>query len=113
MAMTLEELMASVGTEARDMVFHAPWEARAFAVALTLCRSGNYEWEEFRRLLIDEVSTAESASSPHDYYRQFLRALERLLGTKRIVSEQELTRRIQELGPSSAAAHPTPARRPG
>ncbi len=90
---TLEELMKRAA-----MVFHAPWEARTFAIALSLCQSGCYEWEEFRRLLIAEIA-ADSArpATDDEYYRQFLRALEKLLARARLVAAAEVTQRIRHL----------------
>ncbi len=96
---TLESLMAKAAIEPRDVVFHAPWEARAFAIALTLCQSGKYDWEEFRRRLMSEVS----ASSSDEYYRQFFRALERLLADKGIVDQADLVGRMRELAAQQAA----------
>ena len=97
-ARTLEELMKNAAIEPRDVVFHSPWEARTFAIALSLCQSGKYEWEEFRRLLIAEVSEGSDPRAPSDeYYRQFLRALEKLLSAKRMVVAEEMARRMQQL----------------
>jgi nitrile hydratase accessory protein len=106
-ATTLEELMRHAEVEPRDVVFQAPWEARAFAIALSLCESGNYRWDEFRRSLIAEIaSDADTHESSEEYYRQFLRALENLLASKRIVDHTELTRRMSEIAATAKAAKP-------
>ena len=73
-----------------DHVFSAPWEARAFAIALQLCESGHFTWDEFRDRLIAEVRAsdrirARDGTSDHgEYYDHFLHALERLLEEKGI-----------------------------
>ena len=73
-----------------DHVFSAPWEARAFAIALQLCESGRFTWDEFRDHLIAEVRAsdkirARDGTSDHgEYYDHFLHALERLLEEKGI-----------------------------
>jgi nitrile hydratase accessory protein len=73
-----------------DHVFSAPWEARAFAIALQLCESGHFTWDEFRDHLIAEVRAsdkirARDGTSDHgEYYDHFLHALERLLEEKSI-----------------------------
>jgi nitrile hydratase accessory protein len=73
-----------------DHVFSAPWEARAFALALQLSESGHFSWDEFRDRLIAEVRAsdrirARDGTSDHgEYYEHFLRALERILEEKRI-----------------------------
>jgi hypothetical protein len=38
--------------------FQAPWQARAFAVAVTMCQASYYTWDEFR------VSLPETRSTP-------------------------------------------------
>ncbi|MGA8641733.1 nitrile hydratase accessory protein [Candidatus Binatus sp.] len=71
-----------------DHVFSAPWEARAFAIALQLSKSGHFTWDEFRDHLIAEVRAsdrirARDGTSNHgQYYDHFLHALEKLLEEK-------------------------------
>jgi nitrile hydratase accessory protein len=73
-----------------DHVFSAPWEARAFALALKLSESGHFTWEEFREHLIAEVGASDrirardGTSDQGEYYEHFLRALEKLLDEKGI-----------------------------
>lgn len=74
-----------------DHVFSAPWEARAFAIALKLSEAGHFTWDEFRQRLIAEVGAsdkirARDGTSDHgEYYEHFLRALEKLLAEKHLV----------------------------
>ncbi len=71
-----------------DHVFSAPWEARAFAIALQLAESGYFTWDEFRDRLIGEVRAsdkirARDGTSAHgECYDHFLHALEKLLDEK-------------------------------
>ena len=73
-----------------DHVFSAPWEARAFALALKLSESGHFTWDEFRRRLMAEVGASDrirardGTSDQGEYYEHFLRALEKLLDEKGI-----------------------------
>jgi nitrile hydratase accessory protein len=75
-----------------EHVFSAPWEARAFAIALKLSESGLFTWDEFRDHLIAEVGAsdrirARDGTSDHGkYYEHFLRALEHLLAEKGIAT---------------------------
>ncbi len=76
-----------------ELVFEAPWQARAFGMAIDLHRRGLFEWEEFRTRLIDAVATEGGdggADASSLYYGQWLRALERLLLDKGILSEGDL-----------------------
>jgi nitrile hydratase accessory protein len=71
-----------------EHVFSAPWEARAFAIALQLSERGHFTWDEFRDRLIAEVGAsdrirARDGTSDHgEYYEHFLHALENLLEEK-------------------------------
>ena len=83
-----------------ELVFEAPWESRLFGLTLALAEAGRFEWEEFRRLLIDEIGAWESGR--HDpvewsYYRCWERAFERVLAAKGICSLPELESRLREL----------------
>jgi nitrile hydratase subunit beta len=75
-----------------ELVFHASWERKVFAMAVTLCEQGWFEWEEFRACLIAEIAMAEHAAGPQartavlpSYYESWLAALEKLLRAKEIV----------------------------
>jgi hypothetical protein len=49
-----------------ELVFAAPWESRAFGLAMALHNGGRFEWEGFRRQLIAAVARAERAAG-HDH----------------------------------------------
>jgi nitrile hydratase accessory protein len=66
-------------------VFHAPWEARAFAMALALHARGLFAWPEWTATLADEIKRAQASGDPdtgETYYRHWLAALERLAAAK-------------------------------
>jgi nitrile hydratase accessory protein len=80
-----------------EHVFSAPWEARAFALALKLSESGHFTWDEFRHHLMAEVGASDrirardGTSDQGEYYEHFLRALEKLLDEKGIAPSVILT----------------------
>lgn len=83
---------ASLPRSSGELVFHDPWERRAFAMAVSLCEQGLYRWDEFRDHLIAEIAageqTAGPGSCPEDlpsYYQSWLAALEKLLAKKGII----------------------------
>jgi len=90
-AAALNELIEAARLDP-EHVFSAPWEARAFAMALKLSESGLFTWDEFRDRLIAEVGAsdrirARDGTSDHrEYYEHFLRALEHLLAEKGIAT---------------------------
>ena len=58
-----------------ELVFDAPWQARAFALAVALVERLDLPWDAFRLRLIDEI--ARSADRP--YYESWAAALESLI----------------------------------
>jgi len=74
-----------------ELVFAAPWEGRAFGLAVLLSEKGAYEWDDFRTGLVDEISRGDEA-----YYESWLDALESLLLAREIVTREEVTKRAEE-----------------
>ena len=57
-------------------VFHTPWEAQAFAMAVTLHTRGIYTWREWASALAAELAAAAARGEPDDgthYYEQLAR----------------------------------------
>ena len=83
-----------------EIVFEAPWQSRAFGLAVGLSEKGLFHWDEFRDRLISEIGAARdddaSASSATAYYRCWLAALERLLRDKGSLSAIDLEARAGE-----------------
>jgi nitrile hydratase accessory protein len=76
-------------------VFRAPWEARAFAMALALYERGLFTWPEWAATLADEIKRAQASGDPDlgdTYYRHWLLALERLAGAKGAAEPAALAR---------------------
>ena len=83
-----------------ELVFEAPWESRLFGVTLALCQAGRFEWEEFRRLLIEEIAAWEAAALPPEtwsYYRCWQSAFERVLASKGLCAPPEVDERVRAL----------------
>lgn len=83
--------------------FDAPWQARAFAIAVALSADGAYEWDTFQDRLAAETERADGtavpadrAASEADYYRRWLAALERLLVSDGVLEPGALTERARE-----------------
>jgi nitrile hydratase accessory protein len=76
-------------------VFHEPWEAQAFAMALALHERGLFTWSEWAATLADEIKRAQAAGDPDNgetYYRHWLAALERLIAEKGVATSDTLHR---------------------
>ena len=81
--------LTSLPRSSGELVFHDPWERRVFAMAVSLCDQGYYQWDEFRDHLIAEIAAAEKAAGPNagptpppSYYESWLAAFEKLLAKK-------------------------------
>ena len=70
-------------------VFREPWEAQAFAMALSLHERGLFTWNEWAATLADEIKRAQASGDPdtgETYYRHWLATLERLVAAKGVAS---------------------------
>ena len=74
-----------------ELVFQAPWEGRAFGIAVALNEKGAYDWDAFRGRLVSEI-----ASGSPDYYQSWLNALESLLISTGLVTTQQVDGRASE-----------------
>lgn len=101
----LEELAESRGIAARTVNFAEPWQARAFALALALADRGAFAWNDFRDRLIAEIAVAEKVEEAGaGYYDCWLRALEAVLGSKRIAAAGEIDRAAAVIAANPPAA---------
>jgi nitrile hydratase accessory protein len=76
-------------------VFHEPWEAEAFALAVSLNERGLFTWKEWAATLGDEIKKAQATGDPdtgETYYRHWLATLERILAEKGVVERGILAR---------------------
>ena len=75
-----------------ELVFEAPWQSRAFGMAVALSEQGSYTWDDFRRHLVAEIGEEPD----REYYASWLEAFEHLLLETRTVGAEELERRTRE-----------------
>jgi nitrile hydratase accessory protein len=76
-------------------VFREPWEAQAFALAVSLHERGLFTWNEWAATLGDEIKRAQAAGDPDlgdTYYRHWLATLERIVAEKRLTDAPTLAR---------------------
>ena len=76
-------------------IFHAPWEAEAFALAVSLNEHGLFTWKEWATTLGDEIKKAQAVGDPDTgdtYYLHWLATLERILAEKGVVERGALAR---------------------
>ena len=76
-------------------VFAEPWEAQAFALAVSLSEQGYFTWSEWAATLADVLRSSGDSGEPDDgshYYHHWLSALERLVLEKGLVDPVALGR---------------------
>ena len=77
-------------------VFAEPWQAQAFALAVTLSEQGHFTWKEWAAALANELQAAARRGEPDDgsrYYEHWLAALETLVTAKGLADPTALRTR--------------------
>jgi nitrile hydratase accessory protein len=74
-----------------ELVFEAPWEGRAFGMAVALSERGACDWEQFRQRLIARI-----AEGDRRYYESWLAAFESLVVEQGLLDRRELEARAAE-----------------
>jgi nitrile hydratase accessory protein len=106
------DALPAIPRDAEGAVFRAPWEAQAFAMAVTLHERGHFTWKEWATRLADEIAAARARGEHDDgsrYYYHWLAALEKLVAEKRLIEADELATRKDEW---DRAARETPHGQP-
>jgi nitrile hydratase accessory protein len=79
--------------DADGPVFREPWEAQAFALAVSLHARGVFTWPEFAAALAAAIRRAQAAGDADlgdTYYAHWLAALESTVAAKAAASADEL-----------------------
>jgi nitrile hydratase accessory protein len=77
-------------------VFAEPWQAQAFALAVTLSDQGHFTWKEWAGELADTLRAAADRGEPDDgsrYYDYWLDTLERIVKAKGLADQATLVAR--------------------
>lgn len=96
----LERNLRAIGIprDGEEPVFAAPWQARTFALVVSLHRSGCFDWNEWVETLVAEIQASPERpdESPNDaYYRQWQAALETIVARKGLAAPAELQARTE------------------
>jgi nitrile hydratase accessory protein len=100
--MTDEQRLAELPRLPRDAggpVFAEPWQAQAFAMAVTLSERGHFTWKEWATALAAELKAAADRGEPDDgsrYYEHWLAALEQLATSRQLTSPAEIEQRTDD-----------------
>ena len=80
-------------------VFKEPWQAQAFAMAVTLSEAGLFSWQEWSSELSASIQSQQKKGDPDDgetYYLHWLETLEKMLSRKNLIEHADLLQRITE-----------------
>lgn len=58
------EGVAALPRKSGELIFQAPWEGEAFAMAVALCERDMYPWNEFQNHLITTIAVSEEQQLP-------------------------------------------------
>jgi nitrile hydratase accessory protein len=89
------QAVASIPRNDDGPVFREPWQAEAFALALSLHERGLFTWNEWAATLGDEIKKAQAAGDPdtgETYYHHWLNTLERIVAEKGVTDTRQLAR---------------------
>jgi nitrile hydratase alpha subunit/nitrile hydratase accessory protein len=85
--------------------FEAPWQARAFGVAVALTDE-TFPWRAFQRRLVEETDDGSGSGDPESrYYEQWLRSLERFVVEEVLLSAKPVANRTAEFEAGDRDAH--------
>ena len=93
--------MQSIPRNDEGPVFREPWEAEAFALALSLNERGLFTWKEWAATLGDEIKKAQAAGDPdtgETYYHHWLATLERIVAEKGVTDARHAGAHARRLG---------------
>ena len=92
-----------------ELIFEAPWESRAFGLAVALHDAGKMDFEIFRERLIAEIASDSrehwADAGEGGYYEHWLDALQDVLLDCGLVSAGELAERAAEIAHDWAHDH--------
>ncbi len=78
-----------------ELVFDAPWQSRAFGMAVGLSQAGLFPWDDFRAELARTIAE-QGQSGPDEYYLRWLDALEAVLAGRNVLDHGLLHQREDE-----------------
>jgi nitrile hydratase accessory protein len=89
------EALPGIPQDGEGPVFREPWEAHAFAMAVSLHERGLFTWPEWAAALGEEIKRAQARGDPdtgETYYHHWLNTLERVIAAKGVTDANTLAR---------------------
>ncbi len=99
------EAQIALPRENGELVFAAPWQARAFGLAVALNQQELYRWREFSAKLAATIAVADPNDDPSSYYTRWVASLEELLIAKGLLSRGQLDAKTAEYAANTDDEH--------
>lgn len=91
-----------------ELTFQAPWEKRAFGMAIALCQQERVLFDDLRWRVVAAITTWERANRGREetfrFYERWALALEKLLVDQGFLSKDEIERRVAEFERGSGSS---------
>lgn len=92
----LRNALPSLICDGDEPVFNEPWEARAFAMAVTLNEAGQFTWSEWAEVFGAQIAENTSNGDELSYYQVWMNSLEAIMLKNQIVANDDINKRKQE-----------------
>ena len=79
-----------------ELVFSAPWQGRAFGMALAVRAHHSFPWRGLQSLLEKRIAHAGSSDDGTRYYEHWMASLEDLLVQRGLIVRADLEQRTHE-----------------
>lgn len=80
----------AIPLDADGAVFNSPWEAKVFAMVVSLHQQGHFAWTEWAATISDEIERDKANDPETPYYELWLRAAERIIDAKGLCAEADM-----------------------
>lgn len=84
------QIVPAIPLDEEGAVFNSPWEAKVFAVIVSLHQQGHFEWSEWAETISDEIARDKGREPETPYYELWLRAAERIIEAKGLCGSGDL-----------------------
>ncbi|GAB3628360.1 transmembrane nitrile hydratase [Pandoraea terrae] len=78
-----------------ELVFDAPWQSRAFGMAVSLSKAGYFTWDKFRTELARAIRD-HGQNGVDEYYLRWLDALEQSMAGSAVIDHKVLHEREED-----------------
>jgi len=92
----LRQALPSLICDGDEPIFNEPWEARAFAIAVSLNEGGHFTWGEWAEIFGSAIAQNTKQGDPLSYYQVWANSLEDIMLQKQVVGHEDLTLRKTE-----------------